>query len=282
MEPLIRVEDVHYTYDAEGDTPIHALRGIDLRIERGEHLAIVGHNGSGKSTLARCLNGLLRPTRGDVWVKGLNTRDDASLIAIRSAVAMVFQNPDNQFVSTVVEEEVAFGPENLGVPRDELVARVEAALQATGLTEARHRNPRTLSAGEKARLAIADALAMEPDCLVLDEATVLVDPRGRAGLLDLLQRLLSDGLTLIAITHLMEEAALADRVLVLEEGQVALEGPPREVFQRADELERLGLSLPTAPTIARGLRRRGLPVADSVVRRDELVEEALRVAEGVR
>lgn len=281
-EELVRVRNLHYTYATDGQAPVVALRGVDLRIDRGEHLAIIGHNGSGKSTLARCLNGLLRPTEGDVVVNGLNTRDDASLIAVRSAVGMVFQNPDNQFVSTVVEDEVAFGPENLGVPRPELVERVERALAVTGLDAAHHRDLRTLSAGDKARLAIAGALAMTPDVLVLDEATVLLDPAGRVEILRLLDGLHAGGLTLVTITHHMEEAVRADRVVVLEAGRVALEGTPREVFARAEELERLGLSLPVAAAVARGLRRRGLPISGDLLTPQELVMASLRLAEGAR
>jgi len=279
---LIRVEGLHYTYDAEGHTPIVALRGVDLVVRRGEYLVLLGHNGSGKSTLARCLNGLLRPTAGDVWVQGMNTREESSLVRIRAAVGMVFQNPDNQFISTVVEEEVAFGPENLGLPPDDLRARVDAALAQVGLAGERHRDPRTLSAGLKARLAIASILAMRPHCLVLDESTVLLDPAARQGILDLVARLHAEGLTIIAITHNMSEALRADRVVVLEAGAIALEGTPREVFARADALDALGLTLPPAAAIARGLRRRGLPIPEGIVSTEDLVRAVARLGEVVR
>jgi len=278
-ESLIRVEELHYTYDSESGAPIEALRGIDLTVSRGEYLVLIGHNGSGKSTLARCLNGLLRPTVGNVWVKGMNTRDPQTLVAIRAAVGMVFQNPDNQFVSTVVEEEVAFGPENLGLPVAALRARVDRALNWVGLTELRHRDPATLSAGQKARLAIASVLAMEPDCLVLDESTVLLDPVSRQSLLHLLHHLHEGGLTVIAITHAMGEAVPADRVLVLSEGAVALEGTPREVFAQADALDRLGLSLPPVAAVARGVRLRGVPLPEGILAAEELASAALRVRE---
>ncbi|MHB0857626.1 MAG: energy-coupling factor transporter ATPase [Anaerolineae bacterium] len=272
-EAMIRVQNLYVTYAPEGAPPISALRGINLTIPRGEYLAIVGHNGSGKSTLARCLNGLQIPTEGDVWVNGLNTRDDWATMDIRAAIGMVFQNPDNQFVATVVDEEVAFGPENLGVPHDQLVRRVEQALVDTDLSALRARNPRTLSAGLKARLAIAGILAMRPSCLVLDESTALLDPRARQDILDLLQRLHRQGLTVIAITHYMEEVVAAGRVLVLQQGEVALQGTPREVFAQHERLAGLGLALPPAAAIAAGLARRGLALGDGVLTRDELVQE---------
>ena len=279
---LIRVEGLHYTYDAEGQSPIVALRGIGLAVHRGEYLVLLGHNGSGKSTLARCLNGLLRPTAGDVWVQGMNTREESSLVRIRAAVGMVFQNPDNQFISTVAEEEVAFGPENLGVPTDALRVRVEEALAQVGLTAERYRDPRTLSAGQKSRLAIASILAMRPDCLVLDESTVMLDPVARRGILDLVQTLRAEGLTIIAITHNMAEALQADRVVVLEAGAIALQGTPREVFGQVDTLEALGLTLPPAAAIARNLRRRGLPLPEGILTSEELVHAVTHLREAVR
>jgi len=282
MSGLIRVEDLHYTYGAQGDAPVEALRGIDLEIDRGEYVAVLGHNGSGKSTLARCLNGLLRPTRGEVWVGDKNTRDDEALVAIRASVGMVFQNPDNQFVTTVVEEEVAFGPENLGVPREELRRRVDRALEATSLGEARYKDPRYLSGGDKARLAIAGVLAMELDCLILDESTAMLDPAGRESILALLRRLHEQGLTIVAITHDMAEAVLAERAVVLERGKIALQGAPRQVFTRTLELRRLGLSLPAATAIAQGVRRRGVALRSDVLTQEELVDAALQVVEAVR
>ncbi|MHB1293471.1 MAG: energy-coupling factor transporter ATPase [Anaerolineae bacterium] len=272
-DAMIRVENLHVTYTPEGAPPVAALRGVDLTVARGEYLAIVGHNGSGKSTLARCLNGLQTPTEGNVWVNGLNTRDERSTMDIRAAIGMVFQNPDNQFVATVVDEEVAFGPENLGVPHDQLLCRVEQALADTNLTELRSRNPRTLSAGLKARLAIAGILAMQPSCLVLDESTALLDPHARQDVLGLLQRLHAQGLTVIAITHFMDDIVAADRVLALHQGQVALQGAPGEVFAQHEALAELGLALPTAAAIADGLARRGIALPPGVLTRDDLVRE---------
>jgi energy-coupling factor transporter ATPase len=272
ISSLIRVANLSFAYNIEAGTPLEALRGIDLEIMPGAYLAIVGHNGSGKSTLAKCLNGILRPTRGDVWVKERNTREERTLRAIRATVGMVFQNPDNQFVATVVEEEVAFGPENLGIPRAELRARVDRALADTGLDGLRTRNPRLLSAGQKARLAIAGILAMQPECLVLDESTAMLDPLARREVLTLLRRLHQDGLAIVAITHFMDEAAGAERVVVLEQGRIALEGTPRHVFAQQAQLEQLGLTLPPAAAIAYALRQRGAHLPDGILTQEELVQ----------
>lgn len=256
MNPLIHAENLRYVYDPDTDAPIEALASVTLNVWPGEYLAIVGRNGSGKSTLARCLNSLALPTSGEVWVNGLNTRDPRAWREIRSTVGMVFQNPDNQFVSTVVEDEVAFGPENLGLPRDELRQRVDWALAATGLADARSANPRTLSAGDKSRLAIATILAMRPQCLALDESTATLDPAARRDILALLARLHAEGLTVIVITHFMDEAARAERMVVLDHGRVALQGAPRDVFAQTERLEALGLGLPPVAAIARGVARR--------------------------
>ncbi len=257
MNPLIRADNLHYTYNLDTEAPITALAGVSLKVWPGEYLAIVGRNGSGKSTLARCLNSLALPTAGEVRVNGLDTRNPRAWREIRSTVGMVFQNPDNQFVSTVVEDEVAFGPANLGLPRDGLRQRGDWALAATGLADARNANPRILSAGDKARLAIAAILAMRPQCLALDESTAYLDPVARRDILALLARLHAEGLTVIVITHFMDEAARAERMIVLDRGRVALEGAPRQVFAQAEPLEALGLSLPPAAAIARGLQQRG-------------------------
>jgi len=269
--PLIRVVRLQYTYGAQTDTPIQALRGIDLVVERGEYLAIVGHNGSGKSTLAKCLNGLLLPTQGDVWVEGRNTGKPETLTDIRATVGMVFQNPDNQIIASVVEEEVAFGPENLGLPRDALRQRVDQALRDTGLWELRERNPRALSAGQKARLA------MQPACLVLDEATAMLDPLARREILALVRRLHEGGLSIIMITHFMDEVVGASRVLVLEQGCIALEGTPQAVFAQHGRLQELGLVLPPAAAIARGLRERGAALPEGILNAAELVQGVITV-----
>jgi len=247
-ESLIRLENVEYVYPGSRDVP--ALRGVSLTVSEGEYVAIVGANGSGKSTLARHLNGLLVPTRGEVWVNGWNTKDRAAIRDIRRTVGMVFQVPDNQIVATVVEEDVAFGPENLGVSESELPARVARALEAVGLTAQAQRPSHLLSAGQKQRLAIAGALAMQPRCLVLDEATAMLDPEGKAALLDIVRRLHKSGTTIIAITHSMAEAVEANRVIALSEGQVALEGTPAQVFANVEALTALGLDAPPVSRLA--------------------------------
>jgi energy-coupling factor transporter ATPase len=253
---LIRLQGVHYTYDATTDRAIPALCGIDLEIAVGEHVAIVGANGSGKSTLARHLNGLLVPTTGDVWVQGLNTRDPAHTRTIRHTVAMVFQNPDNQIISTVVEEDTAFGPENLGLPRAELRARVDWALEVVGLSELRRRSPHNLSGGQKQRLALAGALAMQPACLVLDEATAMLDAAGRRAVHTIIAQLHQQGMTVVTITQNMAEAATAERVVALAAGQVAQQGPPHAVLTDEKRLRELGLDLPPMVQLARQLHAR--------------------------
>jgi len=252
VEPLIRVEGISFTYDVGGHS-IPALRDVSLRVQAGEYLALIGANGSGKSTLARHLNVLLLPNEGQVWVNGWNTRDQRHQWDIRRTVGMVFQNPDSQLVATIVEEEVAFGPENLGLPRKEIRRRVEDALAAVGLAAERERNPQFLSAGQKQRLALAAVLALEPECLVLDEATALLDPPGRTAVLRVLDTLRAQGRTIILITHLMDEAAQADRVVVLEEGRVAVDAPPRQVFRQESDLQCWGLTVPGAAALAQAL-----------------------------
>jgi energy-coupling factor transporter ATPase len=229
---------------------VPALRGIDLTIDAGEWVALIGANGSGKSTLLRHLNALLLPTSGCVCVSSWDTRDSAHLRHIRSTVGMVFQVPDSQIVATVVEEDVAFGPENLGIPEGELRQRVDGALETVGLTQQRHRASHLLSAGQKQRLAIASALAMQPRCLLLDEATAMLDPHGRRQLLQTIHRLHGAGMTVVAATHDMAEAAQAQRIVVLSEGRIAQQGDPRAVFRQADTLRDLELDLPQAALLA--------------------------------
>lgn len=277
-EPLIRVQGLHLAYDADSEQPIEALRGVDLTVQAGEWLAIVGRNGSGKSTLAKCLNGLLLPTAGDVWVRGWNTRQREHLLEIRQTVGIVLQNPDNQFVATTVEEEVAFGPENLGLPHRLLRQRVDEALHAAGLEALARANPHDLSAGQKGRLAIAGVLAMAPNCLILDESTAFLDPLAREGVLAYLQRQRETGLTLISVTHDMDEALLADRIVALAAGRVALEAAPRVLFA-CEELAALGLGAPTASAVALGLRRRGLPLPTLPLTAGELAADLLALRE---
>jgi energy-coupling factor transporter ATPase len=258
------VDGVHFEYRARGQDPVPALAGVSLELREGERIALVGANGSGKSTLARLLNGLLLPTAGTVRIDRLDTRDATSRRAIRQTVGMVFQNPDNQLVATIVEEDVAFGPENLGLPSAEIRARVDGALALLGLEELRSRPPHLLSGGQKQRVAIAGALAMHPRVLVLDEATALLDPIGRAEVRAAVARLHAEGTTIVQVTHFMEEAVAAERVLVMHVGRILLDGPPRAVFSGQAELRALRLDVPQVAQLAERLARRVLgfpPVA---------------------
>jgi len=255
-EPIIAIRGLSHTYGVGTTGSIHALDGVDLDIFPGEYLAILGHNGSGKSTLARHLNVLLRPTAGEVWVKGLDTRVPENTWTIRRSVGMVFQVPDNQIVASIVEEDVAFGPENLGVPEEELHQRVEWALGAVGLLDLRQREPHRLSAGQKQRVALAGVMAMKPDILVLDEATSMLDPEARREVLAVVHSLNREGLTVVAITHLMDEATDAGRVIVLQAGKIGLEGTPRQVLTRVEEMRKLQLDVPQATELAYLLHQR--------------------------
>lgn len=276
--PLIEIRDLRHVYNAGTPQEVVALDGISLTVERGEFIAVVGGNGSGKSTLAKHLNALLLPTAGEVWVDGLDTRDRNAVWDIRQRVGMVFQNPDNQLVATVVEEDVAFGPENLGIPPMEITLRVEAALQAVDMLAYRRHAPHLLSGGQKQRVAIAGVLAMRPQCLVLDEATTMLDPEGRREVLATAQRLHASGVTVINITHTMEEAALAQRIIALQAGLIRLDGPPAAVFDRAGELEAMGLTLPVIPALARLLRMDGVALGDGILSADEFIEAVTRLA----
>ena len=254
--PIIRVSDVSFTYDGEA----FALSGASVQIERGEFVCILGGNGSGKSTLAKHINALLVPDEGSVTVLDHDTRDERSTYFIRSHAGMVFQNPDDQLVASLIENDVAFGPENLGVPTDDLRQRVADALADVGLQGFDKRETAALSGGQKQRVAIAGVLAMEPSILILDEATAMLDPRGRKGLMRVCHELHDRGMTVVMITHFMEEAAQADRVIVLEEGRVACDGTPQDVLVQAELLEHLNLDLPFAAELSLELGRRGVPV----------------------
>lgn len=278
-EPVPLIEVFHLTHVYHAGTPqeVRAVHDVSLTVHRAEFLALVGGNGSGKSTLAKHLNALLLPTEGRVVVDGLDTRDPDALWEIRRKVGMVFQNPDNQIVATVVEEDVAFGPENLGLPPEEIAQRVEEALRAVGMLEHRRREPHLLSGGQKQRVAIAGVLAMRPQCIVLDEATTMLDPEGRREVLRTAHRLREhEGIAVVHITHNMEEAAQADRVVVLHEGRVALEGTPREVFRDVRRLRRLRLDLPEVAELSGCLRRRGIPVEGQPLDPGELAAQLLR------
>ena len=254
-----RTEHLSFAYPAaEGGKIVPVLKEINLEIDRGSIVAILGHNGSGKSTLSKHFNAVYLPSGGKVWVEEFDTADEAALLEIRRRVGMVFQNPDNQIVANVVEEDVAFAPENLGVPTDEIRRRVDASLAAVGMSEFTRHAPHLLSGGQKQRVAIAGVLAMEPECIILDEATAMLDPKGRRDVLETVQRLNREkGMTVIMITHHMDEAELADRVIVMNRGEIYLDGAPREIFQKVDELRRIGLTVPETVKLLDALRQAG-------------------------
>ncbi len=262
MPTMIETESLRFAYPVdEGQKPVYALRGVDLEIEKGSFVVVLGHNGSGKSTLAKTFNAVLLPAGGKVLVEGMDTLDPDLLLAIRQRVGMVFQNPDNQIVANVVEEDVAFGPENLGVPTEEIRRRVDEALRAVGMDEFVTHAPHLLSGGQKQRIAIAGVIAMEPACVVLDEATAMLDPIGRREVLSAVHRLNKEkGITVILITHHMNEAEGADRVLVMNDGRVDLDGTPREVFCQVARLRHLGLTVPDTVDLLDRLRQDGWDV----------------------
>jgi len=269
---ILRVENVSYSYNQENQ-PFEALNDVSFQVEKGAFTCILGHNGSGKSTLAKLLNGLYTPTDGKVFVKDMDTSIEANLLDIRRSAGMVFQNPDNQMVATVVEEDVAFGPENLGVPSPEIRIRVDRALSDVGMSEYAHSAPHKLSGGQKQRIAIAGVLAMHPEIMILDEPTAMLDPKGRAEVMETVLRLNKEqGITIIHITHFMEEAIAADRIIVLSEAKIALEGKPREVFSQSERLKELSLSVPEITAFAQALNKAGYPVAENLLTIDELTE----------
>ena len=262
MTTMIETENLKYAYpaDEEGNM-VFALRGVDLTIEKGTFVVVLGHNGSGKSTLAKTFNGVLLPAGGRVYVEGMDTCDSNLLLAIRQRVGMVFQNPDNQIVANVVEEDVAFAPENLGVPSEEIQKRVDDALSAVGMSEFVRHAPHLLSGGQKQRIAIAGVLAMEPACIVLDEATAMLDPVGRREVLGTIHRLNREkGITVVLITHHMNEAEEADRVVVMDDGQVAMDGSPQKVFTQVEALRSMGLTVPDTVDLLDRLQKDGLDV----------------------
>ncbi|MBS4031657.1 MAG: energy-coupling factor transporter ATPase [Clostridiales bacterium] len=273
MSEIIRAEGLGFRYQSEDAQESWALSDINLSINRGEFLTVLGPNGSGKSTLAKHFNALLLPSAGAVWVDGLCTSDEANRWRIRQTAGMVFQNPDNQIVATTVEEDVAFGPENLGMPSAEIRDRVEEALSLVGMASFRRHAPHLLSGGQKQRVAIAGVIAMRPQCLILDEPTAMLDPRGRKEVLDTVSRLnREEGITVIYITHFMEEAMVADRVLILNQGRTELDGGPREIFQRVEELRAVGLDVPPVVELVWQLRLAGVEIKRDVMTLDELVE----------
>lgn len=268
---MIEANHVSHIYTDENGNDVHALKDVNLTIRRGEFVSIIGTNGSGKSTLAKHFNVLLQPSEGNIIVCGHDTLDESHIWDIRQHVGMVFQNPDNQIVAAVVEEDVAFGPENLGIPSDEIRQRVDEALAAVNMTDYAEHGPHLLSGGQKQRVAIAGVLAMKPDCIVLDEPTAMLDPKGRQEVLDTIHRLnKEEGITIILITHFMEEAVTADRIVVMKNGVKLQEGTPREIFTQVDTLKSLGLDVPVAAEVALKLYRNGMDVSTDIITNDEL------------
>lgn len=280
---IIKTKHLSYHYirhdeegNVEGEVP--AIKDVNLSVEPGEFIAILGHNGSGKSTLAKHFNALLLPSEGCIVVDGMDTADENHTWDVRSTAGMVFQNPDNQIIGTVVEEDVGFGPENLGVPTDEIWQRVEESLKAVGMIEYRHHSPNKLSGGQKQRVAIAGVVAMEPKCIVMDEPTAMLDPVGRREVLKTVHKLRKQKkVTVILITHYMEEVVDADKIFVMDHGKVVMEGSPKEIFSKVDELKSYRLDVPQVTILADELRKRGLDIPKGILRKEELVEAVERL-----
>ncbi len=275
---MIRAEKLVFEYEKrdEDDNVIgtsRAIDGVDIDVKEGQFIAVLGHNGSGKSTFAKHLNAILVPTDGTVWVDGRNTKEPEELWNVRQSAGMVFQNPDNQIIGTVVEEDVGFGPENLGVPTDEIWQRVEESLKAVGMLSYRHHSPNKLSGGQKQRVAIAGVVAMEPKCIVLDEPTAMLDPVGRKEVLKTVKRLREEKkVTVILITHYMEEVVDADKIYVMDHGKVVMEGTPKEIFSQVEKLKSYRLDVPQVTILADELRKRGLDIPAGILRKEELAD----------
>ncbi len=285
---IVKTDKLTFEYirrDEEGNVEgiTKAIDEVSLDVKQGEFIAILGHNGSGKSTLAKHINAILFPTEGSVWVDGMNTSEEANIWDVRQKAGMVFQNPDNQIIAQVVEEDVGFGPENMGVPTKEIWERVEESLKAVGMYEYRKYSPNKLSGGQKQRISIAGVIAMHPKCIVMDEPTAMLDPNGRKDVIRA-ARALNDveGITIILITHYMEEIVHADRVFVMDQGHIAMEGTPKEVFSRVDELKALRLDVPQVTMMGHELRKRGLDIPEGILTRDELTQAVLAAYEKSR
>lgn len=282
---IIKAKNLIFEYirrDEEGNVEsIHrAIDDVDLDVQKGDFIAILGHNGSGKSTLAKHINAILLPTEGTVWVKGMDTKDEDKLWDIRQSAGMVFQNPDNQIIATVVEEDVGFGPENLGVPTEEIWKRVEDSLKAVGMLEFRNHSPNKLSGGQKQRVAIAGIMAMKPECIVLDEPTAMLDPNGRSEVIRTIKELnQNEKVTVLLITHYMDEVIHADKVIVMDQGKIVMQGTPREIFSKVDELKQYRLDVPQVTELAYELQKEGLPIPNGILTVEELVN-ALTLVNG--
>lgn len=280
---IIKASKLIYDYIRrdEEDHEEEVSRAIDqltLDIQQGDFVAILGHNGSGKSTFAKQVNGILLPTEGTVWISGMDTRDDSHIWDIRKTAGMVFQNPDNQIIGNIVEEDVGFGPENLGVPTDEIWKRVDESLEAVGMTAYRLKSPNKLSGGQKQRVAIAGVMAMRPQCIILDEPTAMLDPNGRKEVIRTVRELnRAEGITVLLITHYMEEAVDADRIIVMDDGRIVMDGKPREIFSQVQELKSHGLDVPQVTELAWELKAAGMPLTDGILSREELLSQLLPI-----
>ena len=276
---MIKARDVvfeYQKYDEEGNVSEtkRAVDGVELDVKKGDFVAILGHNGSGKSTLAKHINALLLPSEGEVWVAGMNTKEEKHVWDIRQSAGMVFQNPDNQIIGTVVEEDVGFGPENMGIPTEEIWTRVEEALKAVGMYKYRKHSPNRLSGGQKQRVAIAGIVAMHPQCIVLDEPTAMLDPNGRKEVIRAVRALnMVEDITVLLITHYMEEVVHADKVIVMDQGKVVMQGTPKEIFSRVEELKSYRLDVPQVTLLAHELKKKGIPLSDGILTIEELVNE---------
>lgn len=276
--PMIKVENLIFEYSKEEDGKIiRAVDGVTLEIEEGSFTTVIGKNGSGKSTLAKNMNALLLPSGGAVYVDGYDTVKEENLWDIRQRVGMVFQNPDNQLVSAIVEDDVAFGPENMGTPPDEIRARVKDALEAVGMYDERKKAPHLLSGGQKQRIAIAGVIAMKPKYIVFDEPTAMLDPHGRSEVMNIIAKLNEEGITVVLITHFMEETVKSDRLVVMDQGHVVLDGAPKDIYKQTEELERLNLEIPLAVNMGNRLRARGYGIPDAIIEMEEMVEFLCRL-----
>ena len=279
-DTIIKFDNVSFAYELEDEGVVNAVNDFSLNVPEGQFLAVLGHNGCGKSTVAKLINGILVPNKGKVTVEGMDTSDEEKTVDIRRIVGMVFQNPDNQIVATIVEDDVAFGPENLGVEPSEIRKAVDNALKAVGMYEFRNREPHRLSGGQKQRVAIAGVLAMKTKCIVMDEPTAMLDPQGRKEVMDTVMKLNKElGITVILITHYMDEAVKADRVVVMDGGRIAMDGTPKEVFRNVEKMKKLGLDVPQATELAYRLRKKGFKLPNDILDENECAEAILRILE---
>lgn len=279
-DTIIKFDNVSFAYELEDEGVVNAVNDFSLNVPEGQFLAVLGHNGCGKSTVAKLINGILVPNKGKVTVEGMDTSDEEKTVDIRRIVGMVFQNPDNQIVATIVEDDVAFGPENLGVEPSEIRKAVDNALKAVGMYEFRNREPHRLSGGQKQRVAIAGVLAMKTKCIVMDEPTAMLDPQGRKEVIDTVMKLNKDyGITVILITHYMDEAVKADRVVVMDNGNIALDGTPKEVFRNVEKIKSLGLDVPQASELAYRLRKKGMKLPDDILDENECAAAIMKLLE---